>query len=46
MTEGVLNSGQIKTSCVYYNETGQLFGHYYQFCFNGDSLNSEIPTDP
>jgi hypothetical protein len=39
--KGVLNQGQINTSCAYYNETGHTFGTYYQFCFNGDSLNSK-----
>jgi len=39
--QGVLNQGQINTSCVCYNESGKTFGNYYQFCFNGDSLNSK-----
>jgi hypothetical protein len=41
VSQGILNSGQINSSCVYYNQTGHLFGQYYQFCFNGDSLNSK-----
>jgi hypothetical protein len=39
--QGVLNQGQINTSCVYYNESGRTFGNYYQFCFNGDALNTK-----
>lgn len=41
VSQGVLGSNQINSSCVYYNELDHPFGSYYQFCFNGDSLNSK-----
>jgi hypothetical protein len=39
--EGVLEPGQINTSCIYYNRRGGNFGDRFQFCFEGDSLRSK-----
>jgi hypothetical protein len=38
VTKKILSSGQISSSCLYYNETGHFFGTYYQFCFSTGSL--------
>jgi hypothetical protein len=37
----VLNEEQISSSCIYYNRRGGEFGDRFQFCFDGDSLQSK-----
>jgi hypothetical protein len=37
MTKGVVRSGDIKSSCIYYNRLGASFGSRFEFCFK-DSL--------
>lgn len=41
VSKGVLSQQQIKSSCVYYNEAGHVFGRYYQFCFDNGALTSK-----
>ena len=41
VNQGVLGSGQINSSCVYYNKTGEAFGSTYQFCFDNGELSSK-----
>jgi hypothetical protein len=39
--KGILDEADINSSCVYYNEDGETFGSRFQFCFNGDALDSK-----
>jgi hypothetical protein len=39
--EGVLDSSQIDSSCIYFNRDGGSFGDIYQFCFTGNRLESK-----
>lgn len=39
--EGFLDSGQISTSCLYFNKEGGSFGDIYQLCFSNDRLESK-----
>lgn len=41
VTKGILDQADINTSCVYYNKDGETFGSRFQFCFNGDALESK-----
>jgi hypothetical protein len=42
VNKGVLTSSDINSSCIYYNKAGESFGTArFQFCFNGDSLQSK-----
>ncbi|MGZ6907157.1 MAG: DUF2510 domain-containing protein [Acidimicrobiia bacterium] len=41
VTKGILNQQDVQSSCVYYNKVGGTFGDRFQFCFNGDSLQSK-----
>jgi hypothetical protein len=42
VSKGVFNEGDVKSSCIYYNQVGQSFGSRYQFCFdNNDDLDSK-----
>lgn len=41
VSEGVLNTTQIHSSCIYYNQTDHTFGDVYQFCFTNGSLTSK-----
>lgn len=40
-TAGVLDSKDIKSSCVYWNKKGGSFGDIYQFCFDNGRLTSK-----
>jgi hypothetical protein len=41
VSKGILSETDITSSCLYYNRVGETFGSRYQFCFNGDSLESK-----
>jgi len=41
VNKGVLSPGDVNSSCIYYNKEGGGFGSRYQFCFQGDSLQSK-----
>lgn len=41
VNKGVLKSGDIKSSCIYYNKSGGSFGDRFQFCFTGDKLDTK-----
>jgi hypothetical protein len=41
VTKGVLKPGDVNSSCIYYNRKGEFFGNRFQFCFEGDSLQSK-----
>lgn len=39
--KGVLDSKDIKSSCIYFNKSGGKFGDIYQLCFTDDKLDSK-----
>lgn len=41
VNKGVLSSGDIKSSCIYYNKSGGSFGDRFQFCFTADKLDTK-----
>jgi hypothetical protein len=42
VNKGVLTTSELTSSCTYYNRKGETFGtHRFQFCFDGDSLQSK-----
>jgi hypothetical protein len=41
VNKGVLSSGDVNSSCIYYNKQGGGFGPRYQFCFQADALQSK-----
>lgn len=41
VSEGIFDEDELRSGCIYYNRDGELFGHTYQFCFEGDSLRSK-----
>ena len=41
MSKGVLNQGDLNSSCIYYNKSGGGFGPRYQFCFTNGALTTK-----
>lgn len=40
VSEGIIDKADVKSSCIYYNESGETFGSRFQFCFDGNLLTS------
>jgi len=40
VSEGIIDAADVKSSCIYYNESGETFGSRFQFCFDGNVLTS------
>jgi hypothetical protein len=41
VNQGILKAGQISGSCLLYNETGHVFGTFYEFCFSTGALTNK-----